>query len=250
MRYYLQDKYRYNSFFMDINHCGRELPPAKKIHQERVILAAGFIVEDPTWNLQTMKTSSLKHYRLSDNYLRFYLRYVKPHRKSIAAGQFDHTSLSNLPGWDAMMGLQFENLVLGNVPALFASLSLKIGDVVRFGPFFQRKTARIKGCQIDLLIQLKYHSFYLCEIKFSPNKIGMSAVHQIDEKLRRIAIPKGWSKRTALIHVNGCTRELQQSGRFDHLIDFSELLVDSASGHSSNHRVGSAPACRGRDTGA
>jgi len=37
---------------------------------------AGFIKEDPTWNLKTMKTSNLKRYRLSDNYLRFYLKCV------------------------------------------------------------------------------------------------------------------------------------------------------------------------------
>ena len=49
-------------------------------------------------------------------------------------------------------------------------------EVVCDGPFFQRKTARKKGCQIDYLIQTKLGILYLCEIKFTRNIIRTSII--------------------------------------------------------------------------
>ena len=51
----------------------------------------------------------LSHYRLKDNYLRFYLKYIEPNKKKIA-----RQGLKLLPQWQSAMGLQFENLVLNN----------------------------------------------------------------------------------------------------------------------------------------
>ena len=42
---------------------------------------------------------------------------------------------------------------------------LTVDEIINDGPFFQRKTARQKGCQIDYLIQTKFGILYLCEIK-------------------------------------------------------------------------------------
>ena len=185
---------------------------------------AGFISEDATWNLQTVRTSTLRNYRLSDNYMRFYLRYVKPQKESIEQGRFEYAPLTSFPGWDAIMGLQFENLIVSNVPALLKAIHLNPADTLRYGPFFQRQTARTKGCQIDLLIQARYRCLFLCEIKFSPEKIGMEVIEQIQAKQQRISVPRGWSTRLVLIHVNGVTRDLEQSAALDHIVNVSELI--------------------------
>ena len=79
---------------------------------------------------------------------------------------FEPKSLSNLLGWESIMGLQFENLVLNNLKEVCRVLKIEAQDIVVAGPFFQKKTKRQKGCQIDLLIQTRYHTLYLCEIKF------------------------------------------------------------------------------------
>lgn len=185
---------------------------------------AGLVTQDPTWNLRTMRPSSLKKYRLSDNYVRFYLRYIFPQRERIEKGLFDFGSLAELVGWDTVMGLQFENLVMNNANALFDALSIKASDIVLFGPFFQRKTARTRGCQIDLLIQARYRTLFLCELKFSSDKVGMDAVQAMQSKMERLSIPRGWSVRLALVHVNGVSAQVMQSDALDHVVDFSLLL--------------------------
>jgi len=65
------------------------------------------------------------------------------------------------------MGLQFENLVLNNRLWIKQQLSLKPEEILIDNPFFQRKTKRQHGCQIDYLIQTKYNNLYICEVKFS-----------------------------------------------------------------------------------
>lgn len=79
---------------------------------------AGFIQEDCTWNLSIKKESRLKKFRLKDNYLRFYLRYIEPNKDRISKNLFESKSFMYLPGWESMMGLQFENLVLNNLKKL------------------------------------------------------------------------------------------------------------------------------------
>src|SRR5262249_21121918 len=42
------------------------------------LVTAGFVSHDFTWHLHTGMDSKLSHYRLKDNYLRFYLKYIEP----------------------------------------------------------------------------------------------------------------------------------------------------------------------------
>ena len=78
------------------------------------LVKAGFVQRDFTWNLASRQESKLSLYRLSDNYLRFYLKYIAPNRSKIEKEAFANTALNRLPGWEPVMGLQFENLVVHN----------------------------------------------------------------------------------------------------------------------------------------
>ncbi len=183
------------------------------------LVKAGFITRDYTWSIQSGRTSKLSRFRLSDNYLRFYLRYIAPNREKIERGL-----LETVPNFSSILGLQFENLVLKNRKAIFLRLGIKPEDVVWDNPFFQRKTKRAAGCQIDYLIQTRYNSFYLCEIKFLSSQVGSSIVAEVKQKIDRLIRLKGYSVRPVLIHVNGVTDELDEENFFASTIDFSELL--------------------------
>lgn len=65
-------------------------------------------------HLRTGETGNLSRFRLSDNYLRFYLKYILKNRDRIKRESYELKSLGSLPEWSAMMGLQFENLVLNS----------------------------------------------------------------------------------------------------------------------------------------
>ncbi len=188
------------------------------------LVKAGFVQRDFTWSLDGGKESKLSKYRLSDNYLRFYLKYIAPNRSKIEKGAFANAALSRFPGWESLMGLQFENLVAHNRKALWTLLNLSPDEIVMDGPFFQNPTARQAGCQIDYLIQTRFHNLYLCEVKFSRNPIGQKIINEMEEKRKRLKIPKFCSIRPVLIHVNGVEESVLDEGYFDKVIDFGQLL--------------------------
>ena len=190
----------------------------------RDLVLAGFIAEDGTWNLKSKKISQLKKFRLRDNYLRFYLKYIEPNKEKILKCLFRTGSLSNFSGWETIIGLQFENLVLNNLKGLCEILQIGTQDIVMAGPFFQRATKRNKGCQIDLLIQTRHNTLYLCEIKFSMSEIKSSVVEEVEQKIKQLSCPRGYSIRPILIHVNGVSRGIIDSELFTQIVDFSDFL--------------------------
>lgn len=189
------------------------------------LILGGFIARDYTWKLESGKISNLSRYRLCDNYLRFSLKYILPNRALIEKGRFLNRSLKSLPGWDTIIGLQFENLVLNNHKKILECLNLLDEDIIFDNPYFQRKTNRIQGCQIDYLIQTRHDSLYICEIKFDKEPIGMNIIKEVKEKMLKIKSPKFMSKRAVLIHVNGVKESVMDISFFYKIIDFSQLLM-------------------------
>jgi uncharacterized protein len=182
---------------------------------------AGFVQEDCTWNVSTKVESRLKKFRLKDNYIRFYLRYIEPHKNRIAKGLFESKSFMHMPGWESVMGLQFENLVINNLKSLCKILRIEMLEIANAGPFFQRATQRQKGCQIDLMIQTKYNTIYICEIKFSTSEVKPSVIEEMEKKIENMAAPKGVSIRPVLVHVNGISQAIRESEIFNDIVDFS-----------------------------
>ncbi len=188
------------------------------------LVSAGFVTRDNTWHIKNKKISILSQYRLSDNYLRFYLNYIKPQAKVIRDKKYKVRSLSNLTGWSSIIGLQFENLVLSNREIVFNMLGISRDDVEIDGPFFQRATTKTKGCQIDYLIQTRTSVLYVCEVKFSRNELRLNVIDEMKEKLSKLSIPKGFSCMPVLIHVNGAQDSVFDRNYFFKIIDFSNLL--------------------------
>ncbi len=120
--------------------------------------------------------------------------------------------------------MQFETLVINNALSLFQILQINPLDIVLANPFYQRKTAQQKGCQIDYLVQTKFKNLYIIEIKFSRNPIDNTTIAQIQEKIARLALPRGYACLPVLIHVNGVTDTVIESDYFYKIIDFSQLL--------------------------
>lgn len=185
---------------------------------------AGFITRDYTWNIQTSLDSKLSNYRLSDNYTRFYLKYIHPILSKINRETFEFFSLSALQNWETVCGLQFENLVLQNRQLVKNSLEIPYGDVVAENPFYQRPTKKIKGCQVDYMIQTRFNTLFVCEIKFSKNPITQKVIHEVEQKIKRMTVPKNFSIRPVLIHVNGVTQDVVDERFFDKIINFSDYL--------------------------
>lgn len=180
----------------------------------------GYLSQDLTWNIKNSKESNLCTFRLKDNYLRFYLKYIEPLR-----GKIENNRIVTPPAWDSIMGLQFENLVLHNFLSVYKLLNLDPSEVLYDNPFFQRSTKAHPGCQIDYLIQTKFNTLYLCEIKFSKEPIGLSVVKEVQQKIDRLVKPKNFSIRPILIHVNGVMDSVKEKDFFAKIIDFGQFLL-------------------------
>lgn len=68
------------------------------------LVTTGFIRRDFTWSLKTGQDTKLSKFRLRDNYLRFYLKYIAPRLSKIKKSQFTALSISSLPNWDGIIG--------------------------------------------------------------------------------------------------------------------------------------------------
>lgn len=191
------------------------------------LVKAGFVQRDFTWNLASGQEGKLSVYRLSDNYLRFYLKYIAPNSTKIEKGTFLNAALTRLPAWESVMGLQFENLVTHNRKILWKLLNLSPEEITMDGPFFQNPTTKQPGCQVDYLVQTRFNNLFLCEIKFSKNLIGQKIIKEMETKRKRLKIPKFCSIRPVLIHVNGVEESVLDAGYFDKIIDFGQLLYTS-----------------------
>jgi len=188
------------------------------------LVEAGYVKRDFSWHLETEKIAKATKYRLSDNYLRFYLKYIGPNRTQIESGLFSYPSLTSLPAWETMMGLQFENLVVHNRQMIWKILGIEVSDIIMDGPFFQTHTKVRPGCQIDYLIQTRFQTLYLCEIKFSKSLVGTTIIEEVERKRMRLVFPKHCSIRPVLIHVNGIEESVKDTRYFDKIIDFGQLL--------------------------
>jgi hypothetical protein len=191
------------------------------------LIVAGFIKRDYTWIPKTGKVSILSHFRLSDNFLRFYLKYMEPNQSKIERDVFKSIGMSSLPGWDTMMGFQFENLILHNRSHIRKLLHCRPEDIVYDNPFFQRKTSSHEGCQIDYMIQTRQKLLYACEVKFSRNEIKGEIISKMKDKLTRLILPRGFACVPVLIHINGVEDSVIDADYFSSIINFSQLLESS-----------------------
>ncbi len=120
--------------------------PKSGVYSENLnnLVLTGYISRDYTWNIKSGKYSKLSQYRLSDNLIRFYLKYVQPHKETVLQGR-EPASIN----WEAIMGLQFKNLVLNNRKWIYKLLNIPENEIKIDNPYFRRGTRTQPGVQID-----------------------------------------------------------------------------------------------------
>lgn len=191
----------------------------------RELNEGGFISDDPGLNPATGESMRTGKYRLKDNYTRFYLKYVRPRKQQIEAGSFRFASLGTLPEWNAVMGLQFENLIVNNAMSLLPYLHLGNSIVESAAPYRnKRRDAKgVKGgCQIDLLIQTPMTA-YAVEVK-RKREIDESIIDEMESRIVRIPLRKGMTSRPVLVYEGELAPYVEGSGYFDAVIPAAKLI--------------------------
>ncbi len=154
------------------------------------LVEAGFLAEAGRINPETGQALRQRRFRLRDNYARFCLKCIAPHKGVIDDGAFSIASLRELEGWDAVMGLAFENLVTNNYRHLLPHLHLEGLAITSAGPYLRRAAKGPRGrpgCQIDLMIQTRRT---ICIVEAKRRKeIGRDIIDEVDRKVRAIDHP-------------------------------------------------------------
>ena len=189
----------------------------------RDLCYAGFVAEESGMNPLTGKAVKESRYRLKDNYARFYLKNIEPRAAAIKAGLFEFASLEQLNGWDSILGLQFENLILNHVNDLFPHLGLERSLGLSAAPYLQNETKRNERCQIDLLIRTE-RTLMVVEIK-RQREIRHDVVDEVSDKVRKLKYDKRLSVRTALVYDGHLSASVPADRYFDYIIPSDVLLA-------------------------
>ncbi len=183
---------------------------------------AGMIIADIGKNPLTGGDARERRYRLSDNYVRFYLKYIEPEKTVIDHGSYSFGALETLDGWSAVKGLAFENLVVNNASLLLRKLGLGASLLTSMAPY--RKVGKRKGdgVQIDLLVQTR-RSVCVVEVK-RQREIGREVIDEVADKVEKLPKRRGISVKTALVYEGHLAPIVEADGYFDAIVPFRTLL--------------------------
>lgn len=186
---------------------------------------AGFVAADQGRNPETGVDMRERSYRLRDNYTRFYLKYVEPVKTVIDSDSYSFVSLDQLEGWDAVMGLAFENLVLNHFREFLPRLGLGKALVVSAAPYRKSGSEKrhVRGCQVDLLVQTE-NTICLVEVK-RRKSIDRGVIDEMDDKVEALSRPKGKTIRTALVYDGELAKTVEASGYFNAIVNIREILL-------------------------
>ena len=165
--------------------------------------------------------TKLKKYKLTDEYVRFYLKYIHKNKKIIKQNTqvnlFDKLVKQN---WNAWLGFSFENFCFKNSNWLAEKMGFA-DQVKNTCPLFVREK---KGFQIDLIFERFDNTITVCEIKYLNDQITPKIIPEFEKKLSLLAVKKGITIEKALISQFGADKPLQESGYFHHNLCISDLF--------------------------
>ena len=191
----------------------------------RELAEGGFIDADAGLNPLTGAESRVSRYRLRDNYTRFYLKYIEPRKSQIERGTYRFASLSALPDWNAVMGLQFENLIVNNAMEVISHFGIGNTTVESAAPYRSERKSRngdARGCQVDLLVQTP-RTAYVVEVK-RQNEIGPEIEDEVSDRMGRLPLRKGMSKRPVLVYDGHLSPSVEGGGFFAAVVSGRKLL--------------------------
>ena len=171
----------------------------------------------------TPQSTKLKKYRIADEYLLFYSKFLKDNEKLITAGGGEALFKSKiLKSWNPWMGMAFESFCHNN--ALYLAKRMGFEEKVEgFGPHFLRGD---KGFQIDLAYKRTDKVITICEIKYYNKPISTTIIPEIKQKLTHLKIPRGYTLEYALISKCGADNALKDTEFFHHILSEESLLAE------------------------
>ena len=183
---------------------------------EKALFISSYVPYDKNDN------SKLKKYKLTDEYLRFYFKFIFPNKKTITSQAVSRKLFNQIvkEKWTSWLGFAFENFCLKHAAFLADKLGFR-DQLKSYGPMFSRVD---KGFQIDLLFNRFDNRVVLCEMKYYSQKVPASVIPEVEKKLALLDLPDGYSCQTVLVSQLGPDKALQASDYFDDFLNIEDIL--------------------------
>jgi len=170
--------------------------------------------------------SRLIRYCITDNYLQFYGKFVKPIQKNINNGDYDNNpalaiNTSNYFQW---LGYAFERFCRRYHRVIAKILGF---SAVRYhcGAYFKKDMDKEgRSFQIDLVFERADKVLSICQIKYEQKKITTKVIDQFEHVLTHLPNHKQYTIEKVLIAFNGADDALMGRGYFDRFIDQNDLF--------------------------
>lgn len=160
-------------------------------------------------------------YAISDEFLHFYLKYMKPNIRLIEQSRsvkiFETVTRA---GFDAWLGFAFERFCHKQAGSL-AQIMGFADEVIQVGPLFGKSDERF---QIDLIYKRTDKIVVVCEIKYSNSEISTTIIPEMQRKCTLLKIPRGFTIQKALISLYGPDKALADSRYFDHTVTIRDIF--------------------------
>jgi AAA+ ATPase superfamily predicted ATPase len=166
-------------------------------------------------------TTKFRKYTISDEFLIFYFKFMEPNLRTIedsgSQKLFEAFSGDNFDSW---LGFAFERFCVKHA-AYFSKIMGFEDEVLIASPYFRRDSRQF---QVDLIYKRMDHVITVCEIKHHNKKISTAVISGMEERIKLLEIPKGYTVDRALISLYGPDKSLLESGYFSYYVNLEELI--------------------------
>jgi AAA+ ATPase superfamily predicted ATPase len=168
------------------------------------------------------KTAKDSIYKLTDEYSRFYLKYIE-HSRSEGKGTW--ASISRETTWKSWSGNAFESVCLKHIDAIKKALGIE-GVKTEISSWRYHPISGEKGAQIDLVIDRQDHCINICEMKFSINEFSIEKSYSTELEHKINAFRDQTKTRKTLFLTMVTTFGVKQNANYTRIVQ-SEIKMDA-----------------------
>lgn len=177
-----------------------------------------FISLDKSWN------SKFRKYRIGDEFLAFYFKYMEPNIRLIQTGGqtrlFEKVSAESLDVW---FGFAFERFCLKHSGYLAGIMGFK-DEMLLASPYFKPGQ---EGFLLDLVYKRTDKVIVACEIKFYNEPVTPAVIPEMEKRCAALEIPRGYTLEKALISLYGPDEALRETGYFNYYVTGEDIVKGS-----------------------
>jgi AAA+ ATPase superfamily predicted ATPase len=171
------------------------------------LIASGFVSKYTALNKKTKNTL----YRLSDEYSRFYLKFMEPNKNQ---GEHFWKTLFQSQSYISWAGFNFETICLKHVSQIKKALKIE-------GIHSVNSSWSSSGAQVDLVIKRDDHWINLCEMKFHNSEYTIEK-NELENLRNKVALFKKETKTKDVVVVTMITSfGITQNENFHEIVENS-----------------------------